>query len=464
MATTQLKDKDGINIYPAIESEGQGGSDGGNTDIDLTTDVVYNREDCTIADKYVNYQGGLSTSTALKCSASDYLPVVGDSMTVKYEAADVGGALFYAFYDSNKALISGKVFPCNSAVSASVEHDFTSWATQPKYVRFTASKTEYGAMPNMIPMQFKAVQQASGGEAVKAELDKLKKGKKGTYQILWFGNSFSECTYTYFNQICYNLGVYDVRLQAYRVANGTLQYYSSMIESDTVVEGTGSGAGSFVTKIDYVDRYSSAKMTDILNHPWDAIVFQQRSGDSDAYSTFEPYLGNLVDAVKTYCPNKFVKLYWYMTWECDKGSTQNNIDASYADIVATVKKMLASYPQFTVIPSGTAIQNVRSTTLNDAENANNFSYDGEGVSFHLAGGVGNYTAGCCFYEKVIAPITGKSIIYDTLTTASSESLGNVAVTDDNRFICHHCALAAIEKPFETTDPSLLDPNYESQTS
>lgn len=77
-----------------------------------------------------------------------------------------------------------------------------------------------------------------------------------------------------------------------------------------------------------------------------------------------------------------------------------------------------------IIPYGTAVQNLRASSLNDGRD---FSTDGT----HLADGLGDYVAACCYWQSVFAPRFG-SIEGNTfrITDLDEDTKGVKNVTDE----------------------------------
>ena len=125
---------------------------------------------------------------------------------------------------------------------------------------------------------------------------------------------------------------------------------------------------------------------------WQYITVQQGSHDSGIKESYT-VLGELLDLVKKSKPSG-AKLYWHMTWAYAKDSTHpafvnygNDQLKMYNAIVDCVKSEVLKFGDFVgVIPSGTAIQNARTSSLGD-----NLDRDG----FHLSYDLGRYIAGLC---------------------------------------------------------------------
>ena len=449
--TTQLKDKDGLNIYPAVES----GSGGGSVDIDVTATVKYGAADWWLSEEtgYINSSGTkVDDPTSDEYGGwvvTDYLPVMVDAMSVRYRNnmnnARYGTSLArYAYYDENKTLITGKVFPIYDA-RVEVSHDFSGWDKKPAYVRFSVNKRR--------AYDFVAKQVLHGSDALNY---RLANPEKKMLKVLLFGNSFTNNTMQRMQSICNDLSIDNVYIQTITIASALLSAYAARLENMDAFSGSDYGV-----PVGWDETLQTGTIVDVLSHDWDIVSFQQQSTNSGKYSTYEPSLTTLINATKQYCTNPNVRISWLFTW----GTAQGGGLFPWSNIKDAVKMMSIKHPDVLIVPVGTAIENARGTSLNASGEMLCYDYhvtDGTTFYQHLSN-TGCYIAGCTWYEKVLAPITGKSIYTDYFTSSDS-GVGSIPITDANRALCQRCAVAAIENPFEVTNPALLDPDYVAPTS
>ena len=475
MATTQLKDKDGSNVYPAIEGGSEGNGNGLNSNFSVSSEYWYSYNLLT-EQGYITSSGGVDgdeesdSSYKKKWLHTDFLPIVCDSMTVEYSKPDWGSYnyAYYAFYDENKTFITGKAFLCKDAKNK-VTHDFSEWSTKPAYVRFSGvpcyvngDQATYGYR---LRFWFRAVQVLNGGDAVVNEVKKHQEGTDKMHKILLFGNSFTLNTMNPMEELCMRLGVTNFYIQVVALAGQPIGTYVTKLNNRT----TPFESGDYLPAVNMFETYPNGIMVDILSHDWDIVFFQNSSTASENYTdNDDTNLTTLIKAVKTYCTNPHVKIGWLFTWETWQGSAGATRCYPYSSISAAVQRMKGLHPDVIVVPAGTAIQNARGTTLNmdgDTIIGEMLSYDFQekedhSINWyqHLATGAGQYIACYTFYEKILAPITGKSFLLDDIVTSGSGT-GVVNITDNNRTVVQNCVLAALRNPWEVTDPSELDPDY-----
>lgn len=177
-------------------------------------------------------------------------------------------------------------------------------------------------------------------------------------------------------------------------------------------------------------------LTAITDENWDFISFQQVSGNSGLYDTYFPYLSYLKAYAESHVTNPEVQFAIHQTWAYPSYSTHSafprynsNQLEMYQAIVTTVKSVAEEVGISVIIPSGTAVQNARSSFIGD-----NFNRDGS----HLSFGLGRYVAACTWYEK----LTGRSAI------GNSFKPEGVSAIESN--IAQHAAHYAVLDPFQVT--------------
>ena len=98
-----------------------------------------------------------------------------------------------------------------------------------------------------------------------------------------------------------------------------------------------------------------------------------------------------------------------------------------------------------IIPTGTMLQNLRTTSLN---NDLGLTRDG----YHMDYGLSRYAASCTVFESIITPLTNITLDNNTYRYPDSGE-GKTPVTDANAPIAIQAARNAISTPFAVTDMS-----------
>jgi beta-glucosidase len=177
---------------------------------------------------------------------------------------------------------------------------------------------------------------------------------------------------------------------------------------------------------------------------WDIITLQQVSGQSGKYESYVPHLDRLIAIVSKAQPQ--AELVWHMTWSYAKESThgdfpnydrdQQKMYDAITDCVHRLKKEFKAIKN--IIPSGTAIQSLRLSEINNAPK--DFTRDG----YHMDLGAGRYALACTWYETLIKPYTHRSMMGNGLRL----DLGDVKVTDATAPYIQKAAKKASKKPFK----------------
>lgn len=223
----------------------------------------------------------------------------------------------------------------------------------------------------------------------------------------------------------------------YNDADGASKYFVSKVVGDSdnhVPTGKGSGNdGELFRRV-----LSEVK--------WDLIIIHQRSDYAPYYElwgTNRPggYLQELLSIIREHQPK--AKLGFLLVHSYSSDFENNKEKSSFERwvlISQSVKSLCSNYNIDYVIPYGTAIQNLRASSLND-------QYDLTRDGKHCALGLCRYTAACCYYESLIAPRTGVSVLGNSArykVPANSDYHSSYNVTDNNAYIAQRAAVLACD--------------------
>lgn len=177
----------------------------------------------------------------------------------------------------------------------------------------------------------------------------------------------------------------------------------------------------------------------LLDEKWDYICLQQVSGQSGLPETWAASLPELVDWVRNRATNKHMQLMLHQTWAYAANSTHEDFPKydknqmkMYEAIVSAVNgaAQLEGVGIDIIIPSGTAIQNARTSFMGDT-----FNRDG----YHLEVTYGRYTAACVWFERLF----GVSVVGNSYAPAT--------INADQKKIAQAAAHAAVLEPNAVTD-------------
>lgn len=252
-----------------------------------------------------------------------------------------------------------------------------------------------------------------------------------TVRVLAIGNSFSE--------------------------DALLQHLHEIVAEagDTIIIGNLSIGGCELQKHAYnarhdapIYRYHSidcdGRMTQTDNYTmkaalagehWDVVTLQQASHYSGIADSYSPWLGMLIAYVRENTVGDPV-IGFHQTWAYASSASHwafryygNNQLEMYRHICDAARQAMADNAISLVLPSGTAIQNARATSLGD-----NLNRDG----YHLDMKIGRYIAACTWY----CALFGKDV-----TEIKYRPEG---IDEDSASLARRAARAAVHDPWEVT--------------
>lgn len=175
----------------------------------------------------------------------------------------------------------------------------------------------------------------------------------------------------------------------------------------------------------------------LKDQPWDVVSLQQRSGFSANYYTYEPFVSNLKEYVQANT-EKDVKFVFHQTWAYEGSSMHQDFTLYNRDQMKMYKGILDASSKtvkkhgFTVIPCGTAVQNLRTSYVGD-----HITRDG----FHMNKVFGRYLLAATWYEV----LTGSPVQGNTYCPKGMDE----RMLETTQAAAH----LAILKPFKVTDMS-----------
>ena len=217
-------------------------------------------------------------------------------------------------------------------------------------------------------------------------------------KILSIGNSFSQDAHHWLHQLA-ELNGHDFYTIDLYISGCSLQthwenHLADIAECELEVNGGP------------MERYIS--VTEALKlEDWDIVTLQQASPLSGKWESYEPYLSNLAQLVRSICPR--AQIYFHQTWAYEKDATysgyvhyDNDQQKMYNAIMEASEKA-AKKLDVPLIPVGRIIQGLR-------ENLPEFDYGNGGISlnrdgFHLTYDYGRVAAAAVWIKK----ITGKDV-------------------------------------------------------
>ena len=256
-------------------------------------------------------------------------------------------------------------------------------------------------------------------------------------KILAIGNSFSDDAMEHLAEILVGEGYTDFILVNLYIGGCSLDGHKARIDSGAADYSfrvnTGSGWVTESRSVQYGLTYTD----------WDVVTIQQVSG----YSGIPESYGNMqyiIDYVRE-TVDPFVKIFFHMTWAYQGNSghgdfpkyNKNQMTMYNAIISTTQKLVVGNWNIEGYLPSGTAIQNLRTSYLGDT-----LTRDG----YHLSYDIGRYTAALVWYKQLMgADITN-------LTTVPQKYLNVARHLDAIKEAVNN----AIANPFEITPSTFTE--------
>ena len=284
---------------------------------------------------------------------------------------------------------------------------------------------------------------------------------KADLKVLDIGNSYTQDAQTYLPRIIAASGI-DTDFSLYRAFRPSASFktwvdcwndsdnenYSIDFCAGTSLGGI-SGSGSAFDGALFRKALQSVK--------WDIILIHQVSTYSNDYSLWEGdgaggYLQELIRIIRVTNPQATIG---YLMTHSYRGSYWANSEGSsylrWRNIADATKQLKSEYDIDFIIPYGTAVQNLRASSLNDSYE---FSEDGT----HMGAGLGDYVAGCCYFESLLAPRYGVSIWGNTfrLTDLDESKGGRRNITDQTAVVAQKAAILATLDMWNVSDPDDYD--------
>ena len=211
-------------------------------------------------------------------------------------------------------------------------------------------------------------------------------------KILAIGNSFSVDATEYLWNMLDAAGIEEVVIGNLYIGGCSLDtHWSNMSNNSNAYTFYYNNSGTWETQSKKSILYA------LRLEEWDYITVQQVSQDSGDPSSLGN-LQNVLNYVKNNKTNDEAEIYWHMTWAYqttsyhehflpDYGNSQMKM---YNSIISTAKDHVSGYDLIEgIIPAGTAVQNLRTSYLDDS-----LSLD----TYHMSYGTGRYAVALTWFS------------------------------------------------------------------
>ena len=268
--------------------------------------------------------------------------------------------------------------------------------------------------------------------------------KDGVLKILALGNSFSEDAMQMLYEIAQSEGKEQIVLGNLVIGGCNLTTHAGNTLSNAPAYAYKKNTdGAWTTKMEVT------MLEGICDEDWDVITLQQSSDGSGKVGTYNHDIQLIVNYVNEHKTNPDGIMLWHMTWAYPTPEAPEPykyfVDqaAMYAGITGAVQEKIVTDAAFTgVLPSGTAIQNARSSYLGDTLNR-----DGSHLN-DLGRVIAGYTWYCMLTGKTLDTI-GLNAVPEKLTKSYEEG-GDMVLTEGEKLVIAEAVKNAIANPYAVT--------------
>ena len=263
-------------------------------------------------------------------------------------------------------------------------------------------------------------------------------------KILAIGHSFSEDSVAYLWDICNSAGIEEIVVGNLYIGNCSMERHVNNVRNNLPEYMYYKFTNSSV-------RSETAEVTveqGLSDELWDVITVNGHSYEFTNWEKFNELLDELLTYVDSNIVNPDTKVYYLMTWAYDKGCTYPFFSyfdwdqkTHYDTIIDAVSK-LDNDKLDGIIPSGTSIQNARTSKIGDA-----LTRDG----YHLSIPLGRY----------ISALTCASYILQEPVETFTWYPPNF--TDETYAIVKESVTNALNTPFAVTESQIVDNSTNQNT-
>lgn len=285
-----------------------------------------------------------------------------------------------------------------------------------------------------------------------------------TLRVLSIGNSFSLDALSYVPFIMKAVApqVY-LKLDIMYIGGGSLNEFYNALDSTTWAPVDDGTPTSFIHYWSHGakpwDACRDVPMTSVINsHPWDIIVLQQQSNASRDYSTYQPYLNQIIDWIdeKVTLEHQYA---WLITPSYPDNLPRLAPDTTSVQMFERILECVRNVQNDTgielLLPCGTAIQNARTTPLDSLGDLGHlFDY------LHLQEGIPCLIEAYAASAALLARYGLSDRVWTDTTWVNQQWLHTnniqeinglpVGMSEENRAIAKQCAIKALENPLSIT--------------
>ena len=276
-------------------------------------------------------------------------------------------------------------------------------------------------------------------------------------KILFIGNSFTVDATEHLPGMLKSAGITHVRMvRAYHGGYKLPEFFENYAAPDIC---TYYYCEPGATKWENEGTLNRSLKSIVESDTWDIVTLQEHTGSYYAWEwdgTERGAISGLCDYIQQAQPLDrptigYIMAQAYGAYHSHYPKYFANQQAMFEAIVAQVRKITAQTCIDIVIPSGTSLQNLRTSSLN-RDNGMDLTRD----SYHMDYGISRYAAAATVFRTLVTPCTGVSVEgngYRYSTSSTSTTGYSTPVTDANAPVAIRAALEACRTPYAVTDMS-----------
>ena len=285
----------------------------------------------------------------------------------------------------------------------------------------------------------------------------LPKGK-GILKVLFVGNSFNVDATEHLPGILTANGTTKVLMGRAYHGGCTLPQYNTNYTTEKYCAYRTCRPGESIWDGD--EEYDTTLQSAIEAEDWDIVTFMEYTGNQCCWSwneTEKGHINGLIDKVFAAHPKKRPAIMFMLTqtFAAQSDLVKNNFAGDQMKMYQTITEFAGHVLEDTcidkVIATGTAVQNLRTSRLNN-DKVQDLSRDG----YHLDYGVSRYAAACTVFYNIFEPCLGLTLegnTYRWTEKIEHSTMHSIPVTDSNVGLCRYAARAATDNPLILTDLS-----------
>ena len=228
-------------------------------------------------------------------------------------------------------------------------------------------------------------------------------------KVLMVGNSYARNVTAYIHNIAASANVdciFGVLYRAGESLQGHWEQASGDLSSYTYYKRVSDSGYASNTTTNNVSI-----STAFADEDWDIVTYQQAPSPARDYSSYQPYLNNLINYVEGLAGEKELEHAIHMTWS--HARSLDNSGTMYTDIVDAYAQSMNAEKIGSLIPMATVVENART---NEYLNAVDDELTSDG--YHL-GNFGEYLGGLGLFESLLAGRFKKDIFSDVTFVPTS---------------------------------------------